>query len=347
MNTETMNHAKASPSDYRRWSQCPGAITLQAKLDEQGLLPADDAGEAAEEGTRLHNVAEVALRGAGEPCEATQCYVRYCQDLHALIGGTMHIEAKVPLFYMPDAVGYVDCAIVTEHSVNVIDLKTGMIPVAAEANHQLLIYALGLCLPTTRHINLVIVQNDTIDKWSIDIDNARSLAVLIAHAASIALNDELTDLVASDEACQWCRCKAYCPAYTTTLLENFDDITTDMKKLNDQKMAHLFAHKAQITKTLAEIEKALFARVSAGEHIDGLHVEPGRRGNKTWSKEIDPVTVMLMNGIPAEQAVVKKPITPTQALKLSPDVDGWYQPDGRLTLKVGDVVCPSEDFDIL
>ena len=59
------------------------------------------------------------------------------------------------------------------------------------------------------------------------------------------------------------------------------------------------------------------------------------------------MTVMLMNGITAEQAVVKKPITPTAALKLSPDIEGWYQPEGRLALKVGDVVCPSEDFDIL
>ena len=342
-----MKHAKASPSDYRRWSQCPGAITLQAKLDEQGLLPADDAGEAAEEGTRLHNVAEVALRGDGEPCENTRAYVYYCNNIQQATRGTMHIEAKVPLFYMPDAVGYVDCAIVTDEETHIIDLKTGSIPVAAEGNHQLLIYGLGMCLPTTRRITMTIFQNGEPDTWIIDIDNARSLAVLIAHAASIALNDELTDLVASDEACQWCRCKAYCPAYTTTLLENFDDITTDMKRLNDQKMAHLFAHKAQITKTLAEIEKALFARVSAGEHIDGLHVEPGRRGNKTWSKEIDPVTVMLMNGIPAEQAVVKKPITPTAAIKMCPDIEGWYQPDGRPTLKVGNVVCPSEDFDIL
>ena len=259
----------------------------------------------------------------------------------------MHIEEAVPLFYMPDSVGYVDCAIVTEHSVNVIDLKTGVTPVEAEGNMQLLIYALGLGLPTTKHVNMVIVRDGNIDKWSLDIDEARAIAVEIAKMASIALNDEITDLVVTETGCRWCRCQPYCPAFTAALIDNFDDLTTDMKKLNDQKMAHLFAHKTQINKALIEIEKALFARVSAGEHIDGLHVEPGRRGNKTWSKEIDPVTVMLMNGIPAEQAVVKKPITPTAAIKMCPDIEGWYQPDGRPTLKVGDVVCPSEDFDIL
>jgi len=345
-----MNHAKASPSNYKRWSQCPGAITLQAKLDEQGLLPADESSPAAEEGTRLHNMAEFILKGieyVGEVPDQVKCYVSYCQDLHSLIGGKMHIEEAVPLFYMPDSVGYVDCAIVTEHSVNVIDLKTGVTPVEAEGNMQLLIYALGLGLPTTKHVNMVIVRDGNIDKWSLDIDEARAIAVEIAKMASIALNDEITDLVVTETGCRWCRCQPYCPAFTAALIDNFDDLTTDMKKLNDQKMAHLFAHKTQINKALIEIEKALFARVSKGDHIDGLRLITGRMGNKTWSKEVDPVTAMLLAGIPAEKAVVSKPITPTQALKLSPDVDGWFQPSGKPKLVVGETFNPAEDFDVL
>ena len=52
METEQITHAKASPSDYRRWSHCPGAITLQAKLIRDGLIPEyEEGGEAAQEGT--------------------------------------------------------------------------------------------------------------------------------------------------------------------------------------------------------------------------------------------------------------------------------------------------------
>ena len=62
-----MQHAKISPSGYKRWSNCPGSYTLQTKLGD--LLPEDTGSDAATLGTELHDNAEQALKTGSEPRE--------------------------------------------------------------------------------------------------------------------------------------------------------------------------------------------------------------------------------------------------------------------------------------
>ena len=162
------------------------------------------------------------------------------------------------------------------------------------------------------------------------------------------MNEYIHDLVPSDVACQYCPCKPYCSAYTERLLESFEDLTGDMTRLSDDKMAYLFTHSKQIKTTLAEIEKALFHRVSSGEPINGVCIAAGRRGNKTWRKDIDPYAVMADAGIEPKDAYTTKPITVTQAMKLA-DIDdsAWTQPDGKPKLVAGDAYNPADAFEVL
>ena len=340
-----MNHARISPSAYRRWSTCPGSLTLQEKLGD--LLPPDNGSEAATLGTQLHDTAERALKGECEPCEDTQFYVSFCRQLAAQKDAEMIVEARVPLFYSREEHGYADCVIRTDETVHVIDLKTGSIPVDAVNNWQLAIYAYGMGMTSTEVFTMTIIQNNEAKSWSLTVDQIEALSSVIGVKAQAALNPYINDLNASDEACIWCPCKPFCKAYTAKLLDNFDDLTGGMEKLSDEKQAYLFAHKSQITKTLNAIEASLFGRVSAGEAINGVTVAPGRRGAKAWSKDVDPVTAMVAAGISPNDAIVSKPITPTQALKLSPEVTGFYQPEGSPKLIAGDAYDPADDFDLL
>ena len=341
----TMNHAKCSPSNYKRWSTCPGAITLQEKLGN--LIPPDEGGEAATLGTELHARAEAALKGECEPCEDTQFYVSFCRQLAAQKDAEMIVEARVPLFYSREEHGYADCVIRTDETVHVIDLKTGSIPVDAVNNWQLAIYAYGMGMTSTEVFTMTIIQDNEAKSWSLSVDQIEALSSVIGVKAQAAMNPYINELNASDEACMWCPCKPFCKAYTAKLLENFDDLTSDMVKLSDEKQAYLFAHKSQITKALNAIEASLFSRVSAGEAINGVTVASGRRGAKAWNKDVDPVSAMVAAGISPNDAIVSKPISPTQALKLSPDVTGFYQPDGRPKLIAGDAYDPADDFDII
>ena len=338
-----MQHAKASPSDYRRWTTCPGAITLQSRLGD--LLPPDDSSEAAALGTELHSRAERALKGECEPCELTQFYVDYCRKAAEDDEAEMLIEARVPLFYSRDEHGYADCVVRTEDTVEIIDLKTGSIPVEAVKNYQLFIYAYGMGLTTTEKFKMTIVQNDVAKSWEVDAYQAEAIASVIGVQAQAAMNDYITELNASDDACRWCRCKAYCKAYTASTLNSLTDLSTDMTRLSDEAMAYLFANAKQIRATLAEIEKQLFHRVSEGEQINGVHIKDGRRGAKTWRADVDPVEIMEAAGIAKERALVTRPISPTQAMRLG-DIDesAWYQPEGKPVLAAGDVVDVTEFF---
>jgi len=324
---------------------CPGAYTLQEKLGD--LIQPDEGSEAATLGTELHARAEAALKGECEPCEATQFYVSFCRQLAAQKDAEMIVEARVPLFFSREEHGYADCVIRTDDCVHVIDYKSGSIPVDAVNNFQLFIYAYGMAMTSTERFTMTIIQNDEAKSWSVDMNQADAIASVIGVKAQAALNPYIHELNASDEACMWCPCKPWCKAYTAKLLDNFDDLTGDMVRLSDEKQAYLFSHKSQITKTLNAIEASLFSRVSAGEAINGVTVAPGRRGAKAWSKDVDPVDTMVAAGISPNDAIVSKPITPTQALKLSPEVTGFYQPEGKPKLIAGDAYDPAEDFDVL
>ena len=324
---------------------CPGAYTLQEKLGD--LIQPDEGSEAATLGTELHARAEAALKGECEPCEATQFYVSFCRQLAAQKDAEMIVEARVPLFFSREEHGYADCVIRTDDCVHVIDYKSGSIPVDAVNNFQLFIYAYGMAMTSTERFTMTIIQNDEAKSWSVDMNQADAIASVIGVKAQAALNPYIHELNASDEACMWCPCKPFCKEYTASLLESFDDLTGDMVRLSDEKQAYLFSHKSQINKALNAIESSLFSRVNAGEAINGVSITTGRRAAKAWSKDIEPMSAMIDAGIYPRDAVVSKPISPTQALKLSPDVKGWIQPEGKPKLMAGEAYNPANDFDVL
>ena len=341
-------HAKASPSDYRRWSNCPGSLTLEKKLGS--LLPADEAGPAAVLGTELHEIAQLVLEGhvmEEKPPESIVNYIEYCASLT----GEKYIEKAVPLFYSPNETGTADYICISEdgNTIEVVDLKTGQVPVYAEGNLQALIYGIGAVntlAPSASHLKLTIHQFGEAYTWDIDTDQARAFCVPLGEAAKAALDDGVTDLVPSDTACRFCRARAYCSAYSSKLVESFDTIATgDMERLSDAAMVKLFSEANNIKKSLTAIEAALYGRLNNGEQIEGLSISNGRKGNKVWSADIDPVAAMKAAGIDPNEAIYAKPISPSQALKLSKEVTGWEQPEGKPKLTADDHIDVDEWFE--
>ena len=347
---EERPHALASPSGYSRWSACSGALTLQKKLDEKGLLPEDTSSPAAERGTYLHEQAELALLGHDvddDLPEDTLAYIDYCTCL--MHEGDYHIEARVPLFYAPEDTGTVDFACIKGEVLIIVDYKSGRFPVKAENNMQALIYALGLVTVETKEIHMVIHQFGVADKWVVDIHKARALASDIAERAKLALDDSITELTPSDTACKWCQCRAYCTAHT----DEFFDILTDannspLVRLTDETLVNVLAHKKKIQNFLDSVEKVLYDRSIAGEAIQGVTVKQGRKGNKRWKKDINPTEEMVKAGIHLDQAQTVKPITPTQASKLASISEDLYeQPEGKPTIIANSIADISNEFEDL
>ena len=334
MKNKTQNHierahAFASPSDYGRWGSCAGALTLQKKLDEKGLLPEDSSSPAAERGTELHELAEQAILGHDvEVPEEIEAYIDYCKSM---VGDTQ-VEAKVPLIYSPEETGTVDFACVDGEVLKIVDLKTGRFPVPAKDNRPLLIYALGLVTSEIKEIHMTIFQFGTPDTWVIDIFKAREIAYTIKRQAEAALDDSITTLSPSDKACKWCRCRAYCTAHTGEFFDIIEEGSNsgDLKKLTDDTLVNILANKKKIQNFLDSVETVLYDRSIAGEAINGVTVKQGRKANKRWRKNIDPVEEMIKSGMHLDQVVKTTPITPTQALKLgSISEDLYEQPEGK------------------
>jgi len=337
VNHDDRSHAFASPSDSKRWMTCHGSLNLEQKLKDKNLIPTWDEGSPASiEGTRLHEVADKVLRGDILICPSeVKDYVDYCRDTTPE-GAEVFIEERVPLFYSEGDTGSVDYAWRKGEVLALTDLKTGRIKVEAKGNMQMLCYAFGLVTPETKEIHMTVFQYDKPHSWVISIQEANELSHLVKEAALKALDENTTTLTASTDACRWCKAKPYCTEHTGSIIDLLED--TNMKRISDERLVKLMAEKKKILTLLDNIEKVLFDRANAGEVINGVHLTTGRKQNKQWKKDIEPVEEMIKLGLHLDQVVKTTPITPTMALKMIEIPEELYeQPEGKLKLVVDDV----------
>lgn len=342
-------HAVASPSDYKRWMNCSGSINLQRKLIEKGLIPEwDESSPAAAEGTRLHDLAEKFLLGETLICPSeVKDYCDFCWSITP-DGANVFVEEKVPLFYSKEETGTVDFAVQYDDVLHIVDLKTGRIPVPAENNYQMLIYAMGLVTPDTQEIRMTIFQYDKPHTWTISKHQAHEMCHDIAEAAAKALDETTTELTQSTDACRWCRAKPYCTEHTGSVINLLDEVSHgDMQRISDSQLVNLLAQKKKITDLLNHVEKVMFDRVDKGEPVAGLHIGTGRKGSKRWiKKDVDVFEDLIKLGLHMEQIAKTTPITPTQALKLADIPEDLYeQPEGKPKLEVDGVVNVDEMFE--
>ncbi|MFZ2537886.1 MAG: DUF2800 domain-containing protein [Oscillospiraceae bacterium] len=157
-------HALLSASSSHRWLACTPSVRLEEQFEEK-------PSEFAEEGTLAHSICELKLRKKFlEPMgpstftrrmnklkaqelyqEEMQGYTdKYIDYISEIVYGlpsppTVAIEKKVDYSeYAPEGFGTSDCSIVYGNTLHIIDFKYGKgIPVSAEDNPQMKLYALG------------------------------------------------------------------------------------------------------------------------------------------------------------------------------------------------------------
>ena len=158
-------HALLSASGSKRWLSCTPSAKLEATLPEQKRGPG--AFDFSQEGTTAHSLAEAKLRyhfgqiGTEEyenEVSTIKATPYYNDDFEAHVDSyVLYVRSQIgegdtPLFeqrvdfsdWVPDGFGTADVVILSKHSIRVIDLKFGKgIPVSAQDNTQLRLYALG------------------------------------------------------------------------------------------------------------------------------------------------------------------------------------------------------------
>lgn len=233
-------HALLSASASHRWLNCTPSAKLEESFGEKA------ASTYADEGTLAHELAELFIRRdilenisdeefditlegimsnklySEEMPDYVDVFVDYCQAQYREAQQTRFYdcrsESKVSLQeYVPEGFGTIDCTVVSEETLEIIDLKYGKgVPVYAEWNTQLMLYALGMLTEVSMLYNInkvrcTIIQPriNNISSWEISVDELAGWAEneLIPKAKQAYIGEG--ELKAGDW-CRWCAVKNKC-----------------------------------------------------------------------------------------------------------------------------------------
>lgn len=195
-------HALLSASGAYRWLNCTPSAKLEDKYGEK------KTSIFAEEGTLAHELAELYIKNDilknisdrdfndslerimsndlfnEEMLTVVPIYTDYCAEQYAAAQtankfALIEIEQKLDLTaFVPESFGTADCIIINDDLIEIIDYKHGKgVPVYAEWNRQLMLYALGALekydtLYDISEVRLTIVQPriNNISSWQISVN---------------------------------------------------------------------------------------------------------------------------------------------------------------------------------
>lgn len=337
INHSSRAHAILSASGSARWINC----TPSARLEDEYGVKGDTA--YTKEGTVAHELAEFLLRSelgqisddreyeAGleqimanelyndEMLDMVPLYTNYCREQAVSAGekGYIEIEKRLNLSeYIPDSFGTADCVVVSDDTIEVIDLKYGKgVPVSAEWNTQLMIYGLGalqqtdlFCEPTNMRLTIVQPRLDNISSFDISVADLLKWAdEVLKPAAKKAFAGE--GELSPGAWCKFCAVKARCRALYEEQLAIAKDDFKSPHLLTDEEVAKVLEQLPTFEAWVKSVKDyASEQAINNGKHWPGFKVVEGR-SNRQWS---DPENIgdMLLDAFPelSEDQIYRKSV---------------------------------------
>lgn len=284
-------HAILSASSSSRWLACPPSARINAELPETTSI-------YAEEGTKAHALAEKTLKGylAGgsadvqsdneEMKEAVQRYVDVCiEKINAAKAASpdavVHVEFRLDFStYVPDGFGTGDMVIVSDKSLEICDLKYGKgVPVSAEGNTQMRLYALGAVEEfgmlygfDTVHMTIIQPRLDSVSTDTLSAGKLIDWGRSIIPIAKLAYGGK-GDFQAGDH-CRFCKFRPRCKALAAYMTEK----TALRKKqtLTDLETVSILQAAKDIKRWLTDIEDYALGKALDGYDWPGMKLVEGR-----------------------------------------------------------------------
>lgn len=334
-------HALLSPSGAHRWLHC----TPSARLEE--TLP-DTESEAAKRGTLAHEIAELKLRKAltdkmptrsynaalkkfkahelYEPImdDHTDSYLEYVQKVvHAFPSPPfVAIERRVDISdYVPECSGTSDCIVIGGGHLHVIDYKNGQgVPVAAENNPQMKLYALGavkefsLLFPIET-VHLAIVQPKVWDQpseWTLSAADLLAWGESIKPIALAAFKGDGEYTIG--EHCGFCRAKATCRARVEHMLDTGGKAPLKPPLIGWDEVGDVLRQAEGIVSWYTDLKKQALAEVLKGGRVAGWKAVEGR-GSRDYADLDAAFAHLKKEGIDEAVLYERKPLTPPQLEK--------------------------------
>lgn len=314
------NHATLSASSSHRWMNCPPSVRLTEHIADNGSV-------YAAEGSEAHALCEYKLRrllgiDADNPLDgpgglqyydstmedAANGYAAYVMELLEDIRQTcadpiVMMEQRLNFSrWVKDGFGTGDAVIVADRILQVVDFKYGTgVPVSAEGNSQMRLYALGALdmfgelydIDTVRMTiyqpRLSNISTDTISRAEL-LDWAENT---LRPVAELAYKGE-----GEIKAGSWCR---FCKLRTTCRRRaeaNLALAQHDFKlppTLSDEEISIILNQLDDLTSWAADIQEYALKAALSGAHFDGWKLVEGR-ANRRYTDEAAVAQAVIDTG---------------------------------------------------
>lgn len=349
-------HAILSPSAAHRWLHCTPAPRVEAEFPET-------TSEYAEEGRLAHSVCELAAKKKftvmnnrtynsrlkklkadpkwdDEMLSTAATYVEHLTE-HAMRfehAPYVALEVQVDITdYAPEAFGTCDCIMIGGDELIITDYKHGKgVPVSAQDNPQMLLYALGaLKLYRPIYGDMIRRVSTYIDQPRLDSYDGASMTVeeLLAWGESIKPKAAAafmgTGEFAPGEWCRFCRAKAKCRARANqnTALEDFKDCiplgrsipmqteydATGFKPSNcltDEEIGALLVRAEGLVAWYNDLKEYALVACLNGMTIPGWKAVEGR-STRAWTDQDAALEALMAGGV--EEAIIYDRVPKTLA----------------------------------
>lgn len=344
-------HALLSASSSGRWLKCTASPRFEENFPES-------TSEYAEEGRLAHSFCELkVLRTFASLAQRTftakinklkkeslyqpemektsDIFIECLTELSMKYDSAPYITAEVRVDfsdYVPEGFGTCDCVMIGGDTITITDYKHGKgVPVDAESNTQMMLYALGALKKyapiygdTIKKARLCICQpriQAEPSVWETTVDELHAWGLSIRPIAEKAFMG-LGEFVPG-EHCRFCRGKARCKARADvhTAAEEFKDFVPEAKAqpghntLTHEQIGDLLVRCKDLVAWYKDLEEYALGALLNGDSIPGWKAVAGR-ANRTFSDADAAIQAVIAAGYDEALVYERKAKTLTELEKL-------------------------------
>lgn len=344
-------HALLSASGAHRWLAC----TPSAKLEDQ--FP-DTESEAAAEGTLAHELAELKVRHyfftkefgkrklnnavkklgenklwKDEMQGYTDEYLDYIKNTALSLKSAPGVRIEQRVYFREythadpedeiEGSGIADCILLYGETVHVIDFKYGKgVPVSAEENPQLMLYALGAyqeyrMLYPISGAKLTVVQPrlDAVSEWECPVEDLLKFGEYVRERAALAARGE-GEYAPGKDTCRFCRANARCRARAEENVR-LAFFTDKLPPLISNEEAGQYLEKGEdVARWLETLKDYALKECLAGKEIPGWKAVEGWSVRDWTDMSVAFDALMKEGAAPEEMLWERKPLSLAQVEKL-------------------------------
>jgi len=291
-------HALLSASSSSRWLACPPSARLEARFP-------DSQSPYAAEGTRAHALAEGLLmqheEDGGVPfvlsgpewprdmLDYVDVYVsivmeKLTEARKKTPDAVLLVEQRLDFSpWVPEGFGTGDAIVISDDMLEIIDLKYGKgVPVSAEDNSQMRLYALGAfhnygILYDFKKITMTIVQPrlDSVSSQTVELTDLLAWGEKVKRIAAKAWRGE--GEYCAGPHCRFCRAAVRCRKLAEYNLDCLKYEFMDADLMDPEDIVDVLKVEADVAKWLKTVkEYALDLAVNHGEKFPGMKLVEGR-----------------------------------------------------------------------